>query len=189
MLSEALWIYTLVCAEAPTSGMCRSRANTNMSCTLRHHHVAFLSGLSCRNCCGEFGQMCTSALWPGKCLHIKGDLESYLVIQEESERTSAHGWPLVWSWGEALLFFPCCCSLIVFECSKGSSLSLSTGLSMMGGSYRTSGGLREILCPSLQQKYNCWVMTSKWPVKVTSLKMRGRVVAGPCYCEEQLGQY
>lgn len=121
--------------EASTSGTCRSRANTNTTCALTHYHVGFLSGLSCRNC-GEFGQMCTPALWPGKCLHMKGGK----LIHEESKRTSAHGWPLSCEqsarWDEALLFFPCCCSLILFEsCSKGSSLNLYTGLSMMGRNF------------------------------------------------------
>lgn len=137
-LSEALRIYTLVCAEAPTSGMCRSRANTNMSSTLRRHHVAFLSALSCRNCCGEFGQMCASCTvtWkmsahkrrPGSLSgNPRGkweDISTWLTSQLGA----------IWRWGEALLFFPCCCSLIVLEsCSTGSSPSLYTGLSMRGG--------------------------------------------------------
>lgn len=37
--------------------------------------------------------------------------------------------------------------------------------------------------------YNFSVKTSKRPVKVTNLKMKVTVVAGPFCCEEQLAQY
>lgn len=85
--------------------------------------------------------------------------------------------------------FPCCCSVILF-------LILYTGLSMMGegGNFTASRGTQgcqwwwqsSYLCPRLQQKYNFWVMTPKWPVKVAYLKMEVTVVLGPFYCKEQL---
>lgn len=176
--SVPLRIYAMVWGKAPTLGVRRSRANTNMNCTLTHHHVGSLSGLSCRNC-SEFGQMCTPALWPGKCVHIKGDLKSYLLIHKESKRTSAHGWPLSCEqparWDQALLFFPCCCSLILLNpAAKAVHWTCTQACPREGGDFagpqpreRTQGcqDVDDSHSTCLQQKRHFWSWHPHDPTK------------------------